>query len=83
MAKLAPPPITLVSRINVSSMSVVGTYVDPKPFSIYNGAPYDFQVTFTITPQSTSYEDSVPTPFEYNGFNIRVGDWIGQNTGFS
>jgi len=80
MANLTNPSLTLVSVIDPFSVSVVGTYSNP--VSIYNGFAYDFQVTISITAQLTSDPNSSPTAFEYNGFNVNVGDWVGQQSGF-
>ena len=79
MAHLINPPKTLVSSINSGSVAVSRYYINPS--SVWNGYPYEFTVTFTVNPQSTSDPDSLPTPYEYNGLNVRVGEWFGQPNG--
>ena len=80
MAELIKPPKTLVSRPVFGTATPV-RYYQGNPGSLLDGLPYEYSVDVTVIPQFTSDEYSVPTPFEYNAYNVEVGDWLGQPTG--
>src|SRR3954468_11238127 len=49
----------------------------------WTGRPYQWTVTFNITPQMHS-NHLTPTPFYYTGMNVVVGDWFADlNLGLS
>ena len=88
MARLIPPPILIPSYVG-SNITASAFYNNPA--SAFNTAPFQWLVTLVlqtpvtaqITVQGTSYEDSVPVPYFYNAFNVEVGMWIGQPSGFA
>ena len=80
MAYLQRPPKTIVSKVNFGSTVYLGpTYNNAS--SYWNGSTYIYQVTLSIDPQTTGDEYSSPDPFQYNGYNVEVGDWLGQPNG--
>lgn len=42
---------------------------------VWSGFPYRFQIEATIIPQPHS-DDSSPSPYQYNGEDVKVGDWL-------
>lgn len=79
MAGIIPSPKTIVSQVNFGSVGISSYYDNPA--STWNGAAYTYSVTLTIIPQNTGDEFSQPTAFQYDGFNVEVGDWLGQQSG--
>ena len=79
MANLILPPKNIVGNIDLGSVSVNATYSNPA--SVWDGYPFSFDITLTITPQTNSSEDTTPTPYEWNGNDISVGMWLGQING--
>ena len=77
MANLILPPKNIVSSVDFGTTSVNSTYSNPA--SVWDGYPFAFEVTLTITPQTNSSEDTTPTPYQWNGNDISVGMWMGQN----
>ena len=81
MAQLILPPKNIVGSINSGSVTVNSTYTNGA--SVWNGSPFSFNATLTITPQLNSSEDTTPTAYEWNGFDVAVGMWFGQTNGSS
>ena len=79
MANLILPPKNIVGNIDLGSVSVNATYSNIA--SVWDGFPFSFDITLTITPQTNSSEDTTPTPYEWNGNDISVGMWLGQPSG--
>jgi hypothetical protein len=79
MAGIIASPKTIVAKVDFGSSSISSYYNNPA--STWNGAAYTYSVTLTVIPQSTGDEFSQPTAFQYDGLNISVGDWIGQQNG--
>ena len=73
-------------------MPVVCCYVNPgtsnptrfynNPSSILNGNPYEFSITLTIIPITTS-NDPINLTAQFDGTFIAPGQWLVQPTGFS
>ena len=70
MANLILPPKNIVSSIDFGSITVNSTYVNA--LSVWNGSPFTFQVTITITPQLNSSEDTTPVQYQWNGNDVSV-----------
>jgi len=79
MASLISPPKTILGSVNFGTTSTVRYYANPS--SRWNGYPYEFQVDITVIPQFTSDNLSTPEPYQYNAYNVSVGDWLGQQNG--
>ena len=79
MAQLILPPKNIVGSIDMGSTSVNSTYSNGS--SVWNGSPFSFNATLTITPQTNSSEDTTPTPYQWDGNDISVGMWFGQPNG--
>ena len=79
MASLMLPPKNIVASVNPGSISTASTYSNAS--SVWNGYPISYNVVLTITPLTNSSEDTTPTPYEWNGNDISVGMWLGQNNG--
>jgi hypothetical protein len=79
MAQLILPPKNIVASFNGGSISVNSTYSNGS--SVWNGAAFTFEGVITITPQTNSSEDTTPTPYQWDGNDVQVGMWIGQNNG--
>ena len=78
-ATLILPPKNIVGLINSGSVSVNSTYSNSS--SVWNGSAFSFNAIITITPQYNSSEDTTPTPYEWNGYDVVVGMWVGQFNG--
>jgi hypothetical protein len=76
---LINPPKTILASVDFGSTTVSRTYNNPS--SIWNGYPYEFTVDITIIPQFTSDDLSTPDAYQYNAYNVSVGDWLGQQNG--
>lgn len=48
----------------------------------WTGYPYKWQVDLTIIPQTHS-DDTTQTVFQYNGNDIKVGDWLATDSGLA
>jgi len=68
------PPISI--PFEFTSTSAVG-FISSGPWA---GFPNQWQIDLTIFPQSHS-DDTTPSPFEYNGFDAKVGDWLATGAG--
>ena len=79
MAQLILPPKNIVGSIDFGSTSVASTYSNGS--SVWDGSPFSFNVTLTITPQLNSSQDTTPTAYEWNGNDVSVGMWFGQPSG--
>ena len=79
MAQLILPPKNIVGSIDFGSTSVASTYSNGS--SVWDGSPFSFNVTLTITPQLNSSQDTTPTPYQWDGNDVSVGMWFGQNNG--
>jgi hypothetical protein len=75
MTVLAPP---ILMKVYVTSVTATTSW--PSDGSTYAGYPYEWRISFTVTPQSTSYPAST-TPYYYNGANITAGMWVSNEVG--
>lgn len=73
MTSILPIRLTFMTQTN---MGVANTFTDSSdPSDPYAGFPYQWNIKLTITPQPHSCHIT-PTPFFYNGLDVKVGDWI-------
>lgn len=75
---MSVPPKTLKGKLQLNSS--VDTLNDPT--SPWNGLPTSWNITLSVTSQSTSY----PGPrkdYMYDGRDIQIGDWIAATNGLS
>jgi len=79
MAQLILPPKNIVAAFNSGTVTVNSTYSNGS--SVWDGAPFRFEAVLTITPQLNSSQDTTPTPYQWDGNDISIGMWIGQNNG--
>jgi len=79
MASLILPPKNIVASVNAGSISTATTYSNAS--SVWNGSPMSYNVVLTIIPLLNSSEDTTPTQYEWNGFDITAGMWLGQPNG--
>jgi hypothetical protein len=62
--------------VSVTNISVHSLWNDPSnPNDPWKNYPYQWQVNFSVTPQSHSDPNS-PRPYTYNGLDINIGDWL-------
>jgi hypothetical protein len=62
--------------VNVTSIVDHAVWYDAgNPSDPWAHYPYQWQVTFNVTPQTHS-DPATPIPFNYTGLDIAVGDWI-------
>ena len=80
MASLAPLPSVVCAYINTGAIIATRNYNNPN--SVLNGNSYEFGVTMTVVPISTS-SDPVNIAGSIDATNISVGQWLVQPNGFS
>ena len=67
-------PKTILTSI--TSIDVYAVWNDPgNPGDPWKNYPYQWTVSFNVIPQTHS-DPTTPRPFNYNGLDILVGDWI-------
>ena len=81
MAKLILPPLCVPAKVRFGTTTVVTAYNNPS--SVWNGSGFQFSTTLDVTVQTTSSEDSTPTPYQYSGLDFSVGMWIGLPNGYA
>lgn len=68
------PPRLL--QIALTTAEPLTNWYSDDPLDCWNGAPYQWKVTFAVNSQSHS-SPYTPTQFSYTGMDVIVGDWIG------
>jgi len=71
------PPRLL--QTSLSEVTPTDFWSDSIP-GIWDGYPFRWQLTMSVIPQTHSSFDT-PTPFQYDGNDVRVGDWVGDANG--
>ena len=51
--------------------------------SPWNGYPYKYTVNYVISNPQIHSDPTTSTPFEYNGLDVKVGDWVGVGSGMA
>lgn len=67
-------PAKLLS-IEIKAIEPQAIWNEINPDDPWNGYPYQWRVTFEVVPQMHS-SPVTPTPYFYNGMDVRVGDWV-------
>ena len=75
---MALPTKFLVTKV-AAGTSVPNEYITDEASSFY-GYPTSFDVTLNIEPQYHS-DTTTREPYNYNAFDLKVGDWLGQPSG--
>jgi hypothetical protein len=72
------PTQFLVSTIKFATTSVTQYVTDPT--SPFVGFPKAYRADFDVQVQTHS-DPTTNTPYQYDAFDINIGDWLGQNSG--
>ena len=75
---MANPKPNRVLKINQTIMGEVAFAEDPNDYWV--GFPYRWRVSLAVEPQYHGSADTT-TPFQYNGMDVIVGDWVATGGG--
>lgn len=70
-----PPRLLQITIVEITDYADWTGSEAPGSYDPWVGAPYQWEVTLNVSPQNHS-STLTPTPYYYDGNDIRVGDWF-------
>ena len=77
---ILPPRVLAVNTTKIAVLKTGSEFGDTSVTDPWAAKAYQWTLTLTVTPQKHSSLDT-PTPKQYNGLDIQVGDWVATAAG--